>query len=88
MPERPEPAEYEVKGHRLTCPVCGQNRFWTRKTLMNTSAMTFFGFDWADKKADNYVCGAAATCYGSSPTRTSLNGGGIAGRAGPGGTWI
>ena len=23
---------------------------------MNTSAMTFFGFDWADKKADNYIC--------------------------------
>lgn len=57
MSRQPEPAEYVVKGHKLTCPVCGQDRSWTRRTLMNTSAMTFFGFDWADKKADNYVCG-------------------------------
>lgn len=51
-----ESGEHEVKGHRLTCPICGQNRFWTRKTLMNTNAMTFFGLDWANKRADNYIC--------------------------------
>lgn len=57
MPNPPERGGYMVQGHKLTCPVCGQDRIWTRRTLMNTSAMTFFGFDWADKRADNYVCG-------------------------------
>ena len=48
--------EYEVKGHNLVCPVCNHNRFWTRKTLMNTPGATFFGFDWINKEADNYIC--------------------------------
>lgn len=49
--------EYEVKGHKLVCPVCSHNRFWTRRTLMNTAGATFLGFDWANKEAQNYICG-------------------------------
>jgi len=48
--------EREVQGYKLVCPVCGHNEFWYRTTLMNTRAATFFGFDWANKNADNYVC--------------------------------
>lgn len=43
-------------GHPLTCAVCGHDKFWTRKTLMNTPGVTFLGFDWANKQAENYVC--------------------------------
>ncbi len=48
--------EYEVNGYKLECPVCKHNKFWTRDTLMNTPGMSFFGFDWANRSADNYVC--------------------------------
>lgn len=49
--------EYEVNGYKITCLVCGNNRFWFRKTLMNTRGATFLGFDWANREAGNYVCG-------------------------------
>lgn len=51
-----ESREYEVKGIPLVCPICGRNRFWIRKTLMNTTGATLFGLDWANRSAVNYVC--------------------------------
>jgi DNA-directed RNA polymerase subunit RPC12/RpoP len=47
----------EVGGREVPCPVCGHDRFWKRKSLMNTRGATFFGLDWADQAATNYVCG-------------------------------
>ncbi len=46
----------ERKGHALKCPICGGEKFWTRKTLMNTAGATFLGVEWANKKADNFIC--------------------------------
>jgi len=46
----------EVDGHRLKCPVCGHAQFWSRRTLMNTPGMTFFGIEWANQQAQNYIC--------------------------------
>ena len=51
-----ESREYEVKGNKLLCPVCGNSYFWERSTLMNTPGATFFGFDFANKQAKNYIC--------------------------------
>jgi DNA-directed RNA polymerase subunit RPC12/RpoP len=51
-----EAAAHEVQGHPLKCPICGYERFWIRRTLMNTPGMTFLGVEWANKQADNYVC--------------------------------
>ena len=48
--------EISVKGHKLECPVCKNNKFWTKETLMNTTGMTFFGLDWANKDAKNFIC--------------------------------
>lgn len=45
-----------VLGRPLRCPHCNHDRFWTRTTLMNTRGVSFFGFDWANKVAQNYVC--------------------------------
>lgn len=45
-----------VAGHALRCAICGGERFWKRKTLMNTPGMTFFGVEWANRQAENYVC--------------------------------
>jgi predicted nucleic-acid-binding Zn-ribbon protein len=56
MAQKPAAKHYQIKGHTLECPVCKNNTFWTRKTLMNTKGMTFFKVEWANKEADNYVC--------------------------------
>jgi DNA-directed RNA polymerase subunit M/transcription elongation factor TFIIS len=45
-----------VDGHDLTCPVCKHDKFWTRKTLMNTPGMTFWGIEWANREGENFVC--------------------------------
>lgn len=49
----------EVAGHRLVCPICGSDTFVERRSLLNTRGLTFFGLDWANRAAMNYIC---ATC--------------------------
>lgn len=51
-----EIAEREIAGHALKCQHCDHNRFWQRKTLMNTRGLTFLGMEWANKESENYVC--------------------------------
>lgn len=46
----------EVKGHKLTCPICGSEHFQTRRYLLNTMWLTFFEWDWANKQAQTYSC--------------------------------
>jgi hypothetical protein len=48
--------KHEIAGVSLTCPHCEHDEFWTRTTLMNTRGASFFGWDWANKEAHNYVC--------------------------------
>ena len=63
MNKKPEAAEHVVEGVRLTCPVCARTMFWTRTTLMNTTGMSFFDLDWANKSAKNYVCDHCGYVY-------------------------
>lgn len=49
---------YNVLGQKLECQICKNDEFWMRETLMNTPGMTFFGVEWANKSATNYICGA------------------------------
>lgn len=51
-----ESQEVVKQGRQLCCTVCEHARFWSRRTLMNTRAATFFGVDWINKEAVNYVC--------------------------------
>lgn len=53
---REESQEVLKHGKKLLCAVCEHDRFWSRTTLMNTKGATFFGVDWANKEAVNYVC--------------------------------
>ena len=46
----------EVEGKAVPCPICGHDRFWTRKTLMDTRGASFFGVDWVNPTAVNYIC--------------------------------
>ena len=56
MAKKSESKERIIKGNKLECPICHHDKFWTRETLMNTPGMTFFGLDWANKAAKNYIC--------------------------------
>ena len=52
-----------MNGVTLECPVCKHDKFWMRKTLMNTPAATFFGVEWANKEAQNYICNRCGYIY-------------------------
>ncbi|XZF14983.1 hypothetical protein ACTHGU_02525 [Chitinophagaceae bacterium MMS25-I14] len=54
--KKKEPKSYDVKGHQLTCPVCGNQYFWYRKAQLNSSISTFFNLDWTDRSAICFVC--------------------------------
>lgn len=47
---------YEVFGKKLVCPICENDTFLTRETLMNTAGMAFFNLEWANRAATNYIC--------------------------------
>ncbi|MDD4051713.1 MAG: hypothetical protein PHR28_07445 [candidate division Zixibacteria bacterium] len=56
MSDEKEAKGFELKGHKLVCPICGSTQFWTRRTLLNTKGLTFMDLDWLNKEADNYIC--------------------------------
>ena len=51
-----ESQEVLKHGKKLQCSICEHDRFWSRKTLMNTRGATLLELDWANKQAVNYVC--------------------------------
>ncbi|SES88139.1 hypothetical protein [Anaerobranca gottschalkii] len=53
---RKEAKEVKIGEKILECPICNHKKFWKRQTLMNTAGATFFGFDWANKEAVNFIC--------------------------------
>jgi len=56
MAKKLEVKERIIKGNKLVCSVCKNDTFWARETLMNTVGMTIMKLDWANKKAQNYIC--------------------------------
>jgi predicted nucleic-acid-binding Zn-ribbon protein len=51
-----EPQAIEVKGHQLSCPICGNKAFFTRQAQLNTAGATFFNLDWANRSATCFIC--------------------------------
>lgn len=49
-------ASYSNMGKKIFCSNCGNDKFQVRDVLLNTTAMTFFGFDWANKSAAAMIC--------------------------------
>jgi len=52
-----------IDGHSLLCPVCGQDKFWQRKTALLTPAAAFLNFNWGSKVATNYICDQCGYIY-------------------------
>lgn len=51
-------SELYLGDRRIGCVVCGATRFDHREVLMNTSGLTFFDLDWANKSAAGAICRA------------------------------
>ena len=51
-----EPQPIQVKGKELTCPICANKLFWSRRAQLNTSVASLFNFDWANRSATCFVC--------------------------------
>lgn len=61
--KKKEPQTVAVKGHQLTCPICANKLFWTRKVQLNRSITTFFKLDWIDSAANCFVCSNCTYIY-------------------------
>lgn len=47
---------YSAGGVMLQCPSCGYDRFDLDFRQLNTTGLSFFGLDWANKNAAILVC--------------------------------
>lgn len=56
MNDKHQSKEITINGKRLECPVCGNRKFFTRRSLLNTRGLTFFNLDWANRSATNHIC--------------------------------
>ena len=54
--DKKEPETIIVSGHALVCPICDGVLFWKREAQLNTSVVSFFNLDWANKTASCFVC--------------------------------
>jgi hypothetical protein len=62
--KKKEAKQYEaVKGKTLTCPVCSNDHFYERASLLNKASSSIFGFDWADRSATCLVCSECTYIY-------------------------
>jgi hypothetical protein len=55
-----EAKEVTVSGNKLVCPICKNEKFRKRATLMKTVGMYDIGLDWLNMKATAYIC---AKCH-------------------------
>ena len=51
-----EPQAIQIMEKQLSCPICQNQLFWTRKAQLNTSLASFFNLDWANRSAHCFVC--------------------------------
>jgi len=47
---------HSVNGIQIKCQICENERLDKRKVQLNTTGMTLFGLDWANKNADVLTC--------------------------------
>jgi len=55
-------------GKKLECPLCRNDKFWQRETLMNTRGMTYIGIDWMNREAENHICGRCGYIFWFFPS--------------------
>jgi predicted nucleic-acid-binding Zn-ribbon protein len=50
------PRSFRIHGKNIICPHCNNMQFMQKPILLNTSGMTFFSLDWANKSATTLTC--------------------------------
>jgi len=53
---KPMGKEYVIHGKRIICDHCRNEKFWNKRTLMNTPGMTLMGLEFLNKAAETYIC--------------------------------
>ena len=51
-----DPQSIKVLDKELTCPICGNQLFYSRQAQLNTAVASFFNLDWANRSATCFVC--------------------------------
>lgn len=50
------PKQYEINSKKIICPLCNNDTFHYREALLDTPIASFFGMEWANKKAAILIC--------------------------------
>jgi hypothetical protein len=66
---RQQPETYIIAGRKLQCTICEHDRFLVRDAQLNTSILTFLGFDWLNKSGRCYICDKCGYIHWFVPTR-------------------
>ena len=56
MPDKEDAKPYTIDGKKLARIICKNDKLYHQNTLMNTPGLTFFGIEWLNAEAENYVC--------------------------------
>ncbi|MEW6195332.1 MAG: DNA-binding protein [Bacteroidota bacterium] len=48
--------EYEIAGKKIICQTCGNDTFHYRDAILDTAVASFFGMEWANKRAALLIC--------------------------------
>ena len=56
MSESSKKGTHSIKGVEIKCLICKNQFFDERKIQLNTTGMTLFGLDWANKNATVLSC--------------------------------
>lgn len=51
-----ETQHYSVAGKQVKCTHCGGEDFDRGRAMLNTTGLTFFGLDWANREANLLIC--------------------------------
>ncbi len=53
---RREAIQYDVRGSRLRCAVCGETRFFKRIALLGSGWLSFLNVEWFGRTATTFTC--------------------------------
>lgn len=56
MAKGKNPNQVYVGQQQVTCPFCRHDRFFQRDIKLNTTGMSFLGFDWLNQDANGLIC--------------------------------
>lgn len=56
MQRQERDGKYYLDSRPMLCPLCASDDFERRRGVMETRAMSFFGYDWANRGKTQLIC--------------------------------